>query len=94
MLQIGDTVFDTATGANVQVLERIDVWGFVSYRVFDPSTGKVYKAAEEQLSQSGGDGTYDENYLRSSPKLKMKRQAAFCPRLQVALFRSRISFMF
>lgn len=77
MLQIGDTVFDTATGANVQVLERIDVWGFVSYRVFDPSTGKVYKAAEEQLSQSGGDGTYDENYLRYVALLsKIKNETA------------------
>lgn len=77
MLQIGDTVFDTATGANVQVLERIDVWGFVSYRVFDPSTGKVYKAAEEQLSQSGRDGTYDENYLRYVALLsKIKNETA------------------
>ena len=29
MLNIGDFVFDTTTGTNVQVLEKIDVWGYV-----------------------------------------------------------------
>lgn len=49
MLQTGDLVFDTTTGASVQVLEKIEAWGYISYRVFNPATGKVYKAAEEQL---------------------------------------------
>ena len=64
MLKIGDFAFDTSNGANVQVLERIEAWGFTSYRVFNPSTGKVYKVAEEQLKVEGGNNTYDENYLR------------------------------
>ena len=41
MLQTGDFAFDTTTGTNVQVLEKIDVWGYVSYKVFNPATGKV-----------------------------------------------------
>lgn len=64
MLQTGDYAFDTATGFNVQVLERIETWGYVSYRVFNPSTNTVYKASEEQLNEDGGTNTYDENYLR------------------------------
>ena len=42
MLNIGDFAFDATTGTNVQVLEKIDAWGCVSYKVFNPATGKVY----------------------------------------------------
>lgn len=31
MLQTGDFAFDTVTDANVQVLERIEAWGYTSY---------------------------------------------------------------
>ena len=64
MFKTGDTAFDTAGGVNVQVLERIEAWGFVSYRVFDPSAGTVYKVAEEQLGGADDSTHYDENYLR------------------------------
>ena len=47
MFEIGDFVFDRITGDNVQILDRIDLWGFVSYKVFDPITGQVYKVNEE-----------------------------------------------
>ena len=39
MLEIGDFAFDTLEQANVQVLEKIEVWGYVSYKVFNPATG-------------------------------------------------------
>ncbi len=64
MFQIGDLVFDSANGASVQILERIEAWGYVSYRVFNPATGAVYKASEEQLNIEHGTNTYDESYLR------------------------------
>ena len=77
MLKIGDFAFDTSTGANVQVLERIEAWGFTSYRVFNPATGTVYKVAEEQLNIEGGTNTYDENYLRYVTLLsKIKNETA------------------
>ena len=60
----GDFVFDTIEKANVQVLEKIEAWGYISYKVFNPATGRVYKANEEQLSSSGSTMQYDENYLR------------------------------
>ena len=63
MLETGNFAFDSVTGANVQVLERIEAWGYTSYRVFNPSTGIVYKATEEQLNKDGGTNTYDENYI-------------------------------
>ena len=48
MLKIGDFAFDTANSVNVQILEKIEVWGYVSYRVFNPASGHVYKLSEER----------------------------------------------
>lgn len=64
MLNTGDFVFDIIEKANVKILEEIEAWGYVSYKVFNPSTGRVYKATEEQLSSTGSNTQYDENYLR------------------------------
>lgn len=77
MLSVGDFVFDTIEKANVQILERIEVWGYVSYKVFNPATGRVYKANEEQLSSSSSTMQYDENYLRYVTLLsKIKNETA------------------
>lgn len=77
MIAVGDFVFDTIEKANVQVLEKIEAWGYVSYKVFNPATGRVYKANEEQLSASGSTMQYDENYLRYVTLLsKIKNETA------------------
>ena len=77
MLNTGDFVFDTVAGANVQILERIEMWGYTSYKVFNPATGRVYKATEEQLNTSGSTIQYDENYLRYVALLsKIKNETA------------------
>lgn len=77
MFGAGDFAFDIAAGASVQILEKIEAWGYVSYRVFNPSTGAVYKATEEQLNSDGGTNTYDENYLRYVTLLsKIKNETA------------------
>ena len=77
MLKTGDFVFDKAAGASVQVLDRIEAWGYISYRVFNSATGKVYKATEDQLNTDSGTNTYDENYLRYVTLLcKIKNETA------------------
>ena len=77
MLNTGDFGFDTIEKANVQILEKIEAWGYVSYRVFNPATGRVYKANEEQLSSSRSTVQYDENYLRYVTLLsKIKNETA------------------
>lgn len=77
MLNTGDFAFDTVAGANVQILERIEMWGYTSYKVFNPATGRVYKATEEQLNTSGNAIQYDENYLRYVALLsKIKNETA------------------
>lgn len=74
---IGDFVFDTAAQANVRILEEIEAWGYVSYKVFNPATGQVYKTSEEQLNSVGSLIPYDENYLRYVVQLaKIKNETA------------------
>lgn len=77
MLQSGKFAYDTIAGTNVQVLERIEMWGYTSYKVFDSATGQVYKATEEQLNKGGSAVQYDENYLRYVTLLaKIKNETA------------------
>ena len=97
MLNTGDFAFDTVAGANVQILERIEMWGYTSYKVFNPATGRVYKATEEQLNTSGSAIQYDENYLRYVAllsKSKMRPPVAFCLRWQAESSRCRTSSMY
>lgn len=77
MPNAGDFAFDIAAGTNVQILERIEMWGYTSYKVFNPATGHVYKLTEEQLNTSGSLIRYDENYLRYVVLLsKIKNETA------------------
>ena len=64
MFEIGSFVFDKEKNTTVQVLEKLELWGYISYKVFSPASGRVYKANEEQLNISGDEVYYDENYLR------------------------------
>lgn len=77
MLNVGDFAFDTVAKTNVQVLEKIDVWGYISYKVFNPATGRVYKINEEQLNIESSGIHYDEHYLRYVTLLsKIKNETA------------------
>jgi helicase domain protein len=77
MLGIGDFVFDKLAGTTVQVLEIISVWGYNSYKVFNPRTGQVYKLNEDQLSTEENSVSYDEDYLRYVTLLaKIKNETA------------------
>lgn len=77
MFNTGDFAFDTVTGTGVQILERIEMWGYISYKVFNYTTGRVYKATEEQLSSGINSIQYDENYLRYVVLLsKIKNETA------------------
>ncbi len=77
MFQVGDFAFDTAESINVKILEKIEMWGYTSYKVFDPATGRVYRATEEQLNTRGNSIEYDEDYLRYVTLLaKIKNETA------------------
>ena len=52
MYNIGEYVFDAVKNERVQILDRFEVWGFVSYKVFNPSENAVYKISQNQIIYS------------------------------------------
>jgi SNF2 family DNA or RNA helicase len=61
---IGDYVFDKTQNERVQVLEISEVWGFVSYKVFNASTGTVYKLSADDICAEVPEENFNESYLR------------------------------
>lgn len=64
MFSIGNYIFDKTKNERVQVLDVSEVWGFVSYKVFNASTGTVYKLSAEDVCAEVPEENFDENYLR------------------------------
>lgn len=63
MYNIGDWVYDSIQNEKVQIIETIDLWGFISYKVFNPSTNEIYKLAQEQIKKVDTH-EYDEYYVK------------------------------
>ncbi len=64
MHNVGDYVFDKTKDERVQILEISEVWGFVSYKVFNASTGTVYKLSAEDICAEVPEKSFNESYLR------------------------------
>ena len=64
MHNVGDYVFDKTKDERVQILDVSEVWGFVSYKVFNASTGTVYKLSAADISAEVPEENFDESYLR------------------------------
>jgi superfamily II DNA or RNA helicase len=64
MFRLGDYVFDKTQNERVQILEISEVWGFVSYKVFNASTGTVYKLSVEDICAKVPEENFNESYLR------------------------------
>lgn len=64
MFKIGDYAFDSKNKDRVQIVDITTVWGFVSYKVFNPITGAVYKLPADALTQEVHKDHSNEYYLR------------------------------
>ena len=64
MSTIGSYVFDKTKNERVQILEISEVWGFVSYKVYNASTGTVYKLSAEDICAEVPEENFNESYLR------------------------------
>lgn len=64
VFSIGQYVFDVTTKERVQVVEVSEVWGFVSYKLFNPSSATVYKLLESDIREDAPEETYQESFLR------------------------------
>src|SRR5690554_6753328 len=58
MISVGDYVFDIVNNDVVQVLEIHNVWGYLTYTVFNKTNNIVYKLSENQTSLN-----FENNYL-------------------------------
>lgn len=77
MFNIGDSVFDTTKNERVQILEKFEAWGFVSYKVFNAAQNAIYKLAGDKISTAPKDTNADINYLRYITLLsKIKNEIA------------------
>ena len=64
MFSVGQYVFDVTAKERVQVIEISEVWGFVSYKVFNASTGTVYKLSADDICAEVPEENFNESYLR------------------------------
>lgn len=64
MFSVGQYVFDVTAKERVQVIEISEVWGFVSYKVFNTSTGTVYKLSADDICAEVPEENFNESYLR------------------------------
>ena len=64
MFKVGSYVLDKHNNERVQIVEANIVWGYVSYRVYNPITGRVYKLAEEALELEKTANDTNVDYLR------------------------------
>ncbi|OHW63400.1 RNA polymerase-associated protein RapA [Andreesenia angusta] len=55
MYNIGETVYDTIKNEKVQILDKLEAWGFISYKVYNPSEDSVYKLSSDQISAEDRD---------------------------------------
>ena len=63
MYKPGDYAYDSKNNERVHIISASEVWGFVTYKVFNPITQRVYKLSENVLTTIRSD-SQNESYLR------------------------------
>ena len=49
LYRVGDNVIDITTGENVQIIERINAWGFSCYKVYSSINEMIYRLNDEDI---------------------------------------------
>ena len=79
----------------VQVIERNELWGYVSYKVYDPVDGNIYQIASDYLDELDK-GYCSENYIRyitSLARVKDTVARGMFSRFSENCYRFHTSFM-
>ncbi|CAI3202755.1 DEAD/DEAH box helicase [Clostridium neonatale] len=63
MYNVGDWIYDSLKKEKVQIIEIIDLWGFISYKVFNPFLNEIYKVSEDCIDKIDK-YEYDEFYVK------------------------------
>ena len=64
MFFVGDYAYDLIRNEKVEILEKNELWGFTTYRVYNPFSKNIYKLNSTQIGQDTAALNYDENYVR------------------------------
>ena len=77
MYNTGEWVYDIIKNEKVQIVEKNELWGFISYKVYSPESNDIYKLSEEQIAQTTSVQKYDKYYIRYITLLaKIKNETA------------------
>jgi SNF2 family DNA or RNA helicase len=64
MFSVGDFAYDLIKNEKVEILDKNEIWGFKSYRVYNLFSKGIYKLSSEQIGPNMTALNYDENYVR------------------------------
>ncbi len=64
MYTVGDIAYDLIRNEKVEIIEKNEIWGYTSYRVYNPFAKEIYKLNSEQIGKDAIKLNYDENYIR------------------------------
>ncbi|NLK93478.1 MAG: DEAD/DEAH box helicase, partial [Bacteroidales bacterium] len=64
MFSIGDFAYDLVRNEKVDILEKNEIWGYISYRVYNPISKEIYNLSSEQIVKDMAELNYNENYVR------------------------------
>ena len=80
MFSIGDFAYDLVRNEKVDILEKNEIWGYISYRVYNPISKEIYNLSSEQIVKDMAELNYNENYVRyivSLGKIKMRSPVGY-----------------
>lgn len=63
LLNIGDWAYDPVRKCQVRILERTELWGYVTCTVYAPALNRTYSVSEKQLVDPA-EATRHEDYIR------------------------------
>ena len=51
MFSVGDYAYDLVRNERVQIIEKNEIWGFVTYKVYNPPSKKSIISTQEQIGK-------------------------------------------
>ncbi|MGD9567044.1 MAG: DEAD/DEAH box helicase [Sedimentibacter sp.] len=64
MFSVGDFVYDLIKNEKVEILEKNELWGFTTYKVYNLFSKEIYKLSQEQIRQDMTELSFNENFIR------------------------------
>jgi len=77
MFAVGDYAYDLIKDEKIEILGKTEIWGFVTYKVYNLLSKEIYKLNSEQLAKDIETINLDEHYVRYVTNLgKIKNETS------------------